>query len=244
MNIYKKVWAKRRAFTLVELLVVIAIIGVLASMLLPALARAKEAGRRIHCLNNMRQLGVALRMYVDDNFGYYPPRTHPNRWPTRLREYYQDLKLLVCPNDINPRTGETDSATWPADAAPRSYIYNAWNDFYLKLYNNAPNWRQYARTNLTSLNESDIKEPSMTIAIGEKIEESMHWYFDYETYEDITQLDQRKHGGVKGKESGSGSNYIYCDGSARFVKWGMTVNPINQWAVTDEWRRIGTPTGP
>jgi prepilin-type N-terminal cleavage/methylation domain-containing protein len=225
------------AFTLIELLVVIAIIGILAGMLLPALAQAKESGRRAKCTSNVHELGMASLMYVGDNSGDYPPRDNTNnwpRWPNLLLPYYVTTNLLICPSETNnsPQTYGTNPS-YPADEASRSYLINGFNDGYAEKYDDM---NAYVDVALPFLGEQDIPLPSQTVLFGEKLCSAQDFYMDYFEFDDGLRLDQDKHNRSNINTNSGGSVNGFIDGSVQFMKVNQAFVPVVLWCTTAYWR--------
>jgi prepilin-type N-terminal cleavage/methylation domain-containing protein len=126
-------------FTLIELLVVIAIIAILASMLLPALAKAKEKGIRISCLNNLKQMSIFMQFYTDENRDIFPAHRNQNLntddpgpsltnwWGTTIIGYARNKSnLFCCPAIKGKRLDNGVKWEWAFDCHKVGYGINSW----------------------------------------------------------------------------------------------------------------------
>ncbi|MCM8771468.1 MAG: prepilin-type N-terminal cleavage/methylation domain-containing protein [Candidatus Omnitrophica bacterium] len=165
---------RRKGFTLIELLVVVVIIAILAAMLLPALSKARERARQAACMNNMKQWGLALEMYLNDYEGYFPPSRNVQTSPYKY--WYDYLCTYIGKEDLDHRgymknreRNDTmkNCPTKTIHSAPkRQYWYNDCIPDYLVNQDVCPYIR--ADGTITTPNEvafkiSRIKKPDKTL---------------------------------------------------------------------------------
>jgi prepilin-type N-terminal cleavage/methylation domain-containing protein/prepilin-type processing-associated H-X9-DG protein len=204
----------RSGFTLIELLVVIAIIALLAAMLLPVLAKAKESARATQCLNNFRQIGLAVRLYADDNDDTFPRSQHSA----------SANNLLPWERSVAPQLGFSTTA-WtnllagtyhcPSDQRPVALSYGM--NVYFELgpdddYVGKPQtWRKL----------SQVHHPVTTVFTAETSTGTDHimpeyWISVQDAMNDVASQRHRQK-----------SNYSFVDGHAQLLPITQTFSPPN-----------------
>jgi prepilin-type N-terminal cleavage/methylation domain-containing protein/prepilin-type processing-associated H-X9-DG protein len=232
----------RNGFTLVELLVVIAIIAILAAILFPVFAQAREKGRQTSCLSNVRQLATALMLYVQDHDEVFPPvlgvaptdtLVYQASWMSRLQPYTRNLGLFFCPSSEyrNDDWRTKGDILFNYSLAPSFRVTAGGQDatsvssaFGVALWEGIGGFYGprpmgfYARP-VASHSLVEIARPSETIAINDH--NSFDWGFTWRGY----YYPEPRHIKEKDVELPNGVSYpsglinaVFCDGHAKAMK--------------------------
>ena len=233
-NTNTKFTKTRSAFTLIELLVVIAIIAILAAILFPVFARARENARKTSCLSNLKQIGLGVMQYTQDYDEKYPLSRTDNitvtningaaqtlngaPWHIVVQPYIKSYQLFKCPS--NSATGAMNNS---GGLVPKSYICNGTGST-----GDAANIGGSRPMNTSGLGGgvamAAIDSTSQVILINENPDRS-----DPENYSigSLTVDDMRfqNHLGM--------TNFLFCDGHAKSLKATATGTPLNMWNITN-----------
>ncbi len=191
---------ERKAFTLIELLVVIAIIAILAAILFPVFARARENARRASCLSNTKQLGLAALQYSQDYDEKLPssylPGSSASTWNLQLQPYIKSYQVFYCPSD------STHSSTGTFSNSNISY---GWNYAYLTLPACTPSAYGCGGVSLAY-----IQSVSQTVLLGDS-QDGLPYVINYAgVYQPLPRHLE-------------GANFCFVDGHAKWFKIPGTI---------------------
>ncbi|BDI28969.1 hypothetical protein CCAX7_10200 [Capsulimonas corticalis] len=222
---------KARAFTLIELLVVIAIIAILAAILFPVFAKAREKARQISCASNEKQIGLAIMQYVQDYDEKYPAREYNGgavSWRNVVFPYVKATGVFRCPSNKS-------STNNGGDGYPISYgaNYNSspyFNTDFGNMYPSTPynGTALFANTDGPGVAMASVDAPAQVIAVLEMTNEG---YADANILNHYTGANNDLFAGHNGV-----SNYLFADGHVKALKPMATIfpcgsAPVNYWTV-------------
>ena len=213
----------RAAFTLIELLVVIAIIAILAAILFPVFARARENARRSSCQSNLKQIALGVKQYIQDydekypirNYASSPPGTTSctaattgntscsNGWAITLQPYLKSSQIFQCPSETLPPANTTPGTTTYGDGGTTGGYTDYFYNYSLGL----------------GINESAMNYISNTIMNGDGVSNDAGYV---KSSEALNTVDLARHL--------EGNNYSFADGHVKWLRFGKVVNGFNSAA--------------